>query len=133
QYISSSLQNELVLFRNRATDWIVTDAVAPGGISNKGELRSRGVEDVLNFKLGQNFHGFLNYTYTTADLNEPEKALHDVHDIAPHKANLALMGEIRGISLGAAVRARSSVKTEYHNSIYIIPSYAVVDLTIGLL
>lgn len=131
QYINSKLSNDIVLFRNRARDWIVTDEIAIGGISNKGTLRSRGLEDVVNLKIGDNFRGFLNYTYTTADLGEPEKGLHDVDDIAPHKANLALMGDLGNYSVGVAVRLRSGVQTEYHGARYHVSSYGAVDVTVG--
>lgn len=131
QYWNGSLKNEIVFFKNHATDWIVTDVIAIGGISNKGVLDSRGIEDVLSFKLSDHFHGFLNYTYTTADLDEPEKGMHDVFDIVPHKGNLTIMGDAGPVSIGAAVRARSSVRTEYHGALYHVPAYGVVDVTVA--
>lgn len=131
QYVSNRFKNEIVFYKNIATDLIVTDAIAIGGISNKGEFKSRGLEDVFDFQLSDHLRGFLNYSYTTGDLKEPDKGMHDVYDIAPHKGNLALMGELGRYSIGALIRSRSSVLTEYHNALYRVPSYAAVDITFG--
>lgn len=128
QFFGERLKNELVAFRNRADDLIVTDEVAVGGISNKGRLRSRGIEDVVRYRVGA-WTGFTNLTITTADLNEGTP----VNDIPRIKANAGLTYERGGVFAATVVaRHHGHVNTEYHDAIYAIRSYTVFDAALTL-
>lgn len=133
QYIGSYFKNEAVVFVNRATDVIVSDSTEVGGISNKGRLDAEGFENVLSFNFGA-CKGFLNYTYTTSELDEPDKGRHDVFDIPKHKANLAGWYEFRGrYSVGAALRYRGNVDTEYYGETITLDDFVTLDLTLSAL
>ena len=130
QQLGPGFQNQAVVFHNRADDLIVTDEVAEGGISNKGELESEGFEDVLRFEMGR-LRGRLAYTYTTVDLDEPEAGRHPVFDVPEHKATLAASWSLpREISLGCVVQFRDQVTTEYHGTSFEVDDFTVVDLTL---
>lgn len=132
QSIGPQVTNQLVAFRNRADDLIVTDVIARGGISNKGELRSRGVEDVLVFRSGA-LTGYTSLTITSADLAEADAAEHRVLDIPHVKANAGVVYEISGsYAIGALARHHGRSDTEYHGSTISVPRYTVFDATLTL-
>jgi len=132
QFFGGSLKNELVAFRNRADDLIVTDFIAPGGISNQGRLRSRGIEDLLRFRAGS-WTGFVNTTWTTADLDEPDRGEHRIYDIPRWKSNAGVSYDAGRWIAGVVARHRGEVDTEYHQQIIRVPSYTVFDATVTLL
>lgn len=133
QYLGKHWKNEAVAFFNQADDVIISDSTEVGGISNKGELEAKGWEDQLSFQYHR-FKGFLNYTYTTSELDEPELGEHTVYDLPKHKANLALMYEfIENYSLGWVTRYHSSVDTEYYDEIYTLDDYVTCDATLSIL
>ena len=133
QYLGSYFKNEAVVFVNRATDMIVSDSTEVGGIANKGELDAEGFEDVLSFNFGP-FKGFLNYTYTTSELDEPEKGRYDVYDLPEHKANLAGWYEFLGrYALGAVLRYRGEVDTEYYGETITLDDFVTLDLNFSVL
>lgn len=133
QYLGRYFKNEAVVFVNRATDMIVADSTEVGGISNKGELDAEGFENQLNFNFGA-VQGFLNYTFTEAERDEPEIGQLDVTDIPRHKANLAGWYEIGdSYSIGAVLRYRGDVDTEYDGRNVTIGDFAVLDLTFNVL
>ncbi len=133
QYLGKYFKNEAVVFQNWADEVIVADSTEVGGISNKGELEAQGFEDVISFSY-KNLKGFLNYTYTTSELDEPESGQHDVLDIPEHKANLGsyyTFGE--RYAVGVVLRYRSEVETEYYGEIYDIEDSLVCDLNFQVL
>jgi outer membrane receptor for ferrienterochelin and colicin len=133
QYLGKYLKNGAVVFKNWAEDVIVSDSTEIGGISNKGELDAEGFEDVISFSYKQ-IKGFLNYTYTTSELDEPQVGAHDVLDIPKHKASLATYWEfIENYSIGLVLRYRGEVETEYHGDLYTVDDYVVCDLTFNVL
>ncbi len=117
RYFGSSLNNQIVFFRNRVDDVIVTDVIAVGGISNKGELRSHGIEDQLRFHRGR-FSGFANYTWIRSGKNL---------DLPEQKANAAVQYGGDAASVALIGRYHAASKTEYHSALYSVPSYAVFD------
>lgn len=132
QLAGDLLTNQIVLFHNHADDLLVTDEVALGGISNKGDLGSHGVEDVLRFQRGR-WSGFLNYTWTVADLREPARGRHRVYDVPTEKANAGVTYEPeQRYTVSIVARHHGSVRTEYHDAIYAIPAYTAVDVTLSL-
>jgi iron complex outermembrane receptor protein len=133
QYLGQHFKNEATVFYNWAHDLIVAQGTVPGAISNSGELKAMGFEDVLHYKY-KNFSGFLNYTYTTARLTEPGQGTHKEYDVPPHKANLALLYEFWDIySAGVLLRFRSAVDTQYSGQVFTIPDFVVCDLTFNVL
>lgn len=127
RYLGSHFKNEAVIFLNRAQDRIVSDDVT--SIANRGQLRSRGFEDILHFQYAD-FSGFLNYTYMSLAETEENGITTPVYDIPPHKANLAVMYALSSqTSLGIVGRYRSRVDTSYQRQVLTIPSYLVWDLT----
>ena len=131
QYLGKHFRNEAVVFWNKATDVIVADSTLVGGISNKGEQDAEGFEDQISFNYGP-WKGFVNYTYTTSELDQPETGLIDVLDIPEHKANAALSYAFHEhYSAGLVVRWRDEVDTSYRDEIYTIDDYVVCDLVIN--
>ncbi|MBU0678849.1 MAG: TonB-dependent receptor [Verrucomicrobia bacterium] len=131
QYLGRHLKNEAVLFRNKAENLIFADTTF-GGYANGGELVSEGFEDQVNFQYGK-LKGFLNYTYTTAEQEDPAGKQTEVYDIPRHKANLAAMYDFGGrYSAGFVARYRGEVETEYHDEIYEIDDYIACDLTFNV-
>lgn len=127
RYLGSHFKNEAVLFFNKAPDLIVSDNVT--AIANRGQLRSRGLEDILHFQYAD-WNGFLNYTYMDLADTEDNGITTAIYDIPTHKANLAVMYALSPpTSLGLVGRYRSRVDTSYQNQVYPIDSYLVWDLT----
>ena len=133
QYFGKRFKNSAVVFYNEAQDVIVADSTEEGGISNRGELTAKGFENQFSFQFDR-VKGFLNYTYTTSDLDEPGHGNRQVFDIPKHKANLALLYEfIDDYSLGLVARYRSEVDTEYYGETITIDDYVVCDLTVSVM
>jgi len=120
RYFGGAINNQIVFFHNDVDDVIVTDAVAIGGISNKGELRSHGIEDQLRFTHGR-FSGFVNYTWLKSGQN---------FDLPQQKANVVARYEAGAMSVALIGRYHGATKTEYHDATYGVPSYAVFDAAV---
>jgi outer membrane cobalamin receptor len=132
QFLGAHVTNDVVAFRNRARDLIVTDVIAIGGISNKGELHSRGIEDTLTFRSGP-LTGFAGLTVTTANLAEADGVAHRVFDIPRVKLNAGAIYEIsQTYAIGVTARHHSRSDTEYHGSTIAVPQYTAFDATLTL-
>jgi len=133
QVLGRYFKNNAVVFYNEARDVIVSDSTEEGGISNKGEQTAEGFENQLSYQYGR-ILGFLNYTYTTSELDEPGKGRHEVYDIPKHKANLALMYEfVDDYAIGLVAHYRSEVDTEYYDEVYTLDDYITLDLNLRVL
>ena len=132
QYLGRHLKNEAVAFFNMVDDLIVSDSTELGGISNRGELEAYGFENQLNVSLG-NVRGFANYTYTTAELDEPMREKRKVADIPKHKANLGMMiGFGERYSIGPLLRYRGRTPTEYRDERLEVSDYVVLDVAFNV-
>lgn len=137
QYLGKYFKNEAVGYYTMADDVIVADNTTTNGISNAGKLDAYGFENILSFRY-ERLSGFVNYSYTHSQLDEPNFGTHRVYDIPEHKANLALMYEFMdNCSLGLLLRYRSDVDTEYHAgqpdvTIFNVPGFVTCDLTLSI-
>ncbi len=132
QYIGRHFKNEAVIFRNWAEDMIVSDSTEVGGISNKGSLDAEGFENILSFNFDA-LSGFVNYTYTQAELDHPETGVNDVLDIPLHKANLgASYTFLKDYALGVVLRYTGERDTEYYGQNYSIEDSLVCDVTFNV-
>jgi outer membrane cobalamin receptor len=132
QELGPHLRHEAVAFRSRTRDVIVTDEVAEGGISNKGELAAHGVEELVRFEAGP-LQGLLSYTYTVADLEEPGRSRRRQPDLPRHKGALAASWRLAPrLTAGAVLRVRGGAPTEYHGALLDVGRATTLDLNLRL-